>query len=170
MPDLFIVARILRPHGLRGDLVVRSLTDHSETLMDTATVYLGLDSDTPVPVQTARLHKGNPLLKLEGIDDMDSALALKGVDICLPREELAPLEEDEFFLHDLVGLTVRDYDGKNVGTVDGIMETGGPPLLTIARSDGKEFLVPFASGTIEDVDSDAGIIRLANLPGLIDDI
>jgi 16S rRNA processing protein RimM len=137
--------------------------------MDATTVYLGLNSNTPITVQKARLHKGNPLLKLEGIDDMDEALALKGVDICLPKEELAPLEEDEFFLHDLVGLTVLDYDGNNVGKVDGIMETGGPPLLTIARGDGKEFLVPFASGTIEDVDSDAGIIRLADLPGLIDE-
>jgi 16S rRNA processing protein RimM len=169
MPDLFIVARILRPHGLRGDLVVRSLTDHNETLMDAATVYLGLNSNTPVTVQKARLHKGNPLLKLEGIDDMDEALALKGVEICVPREELLPLEEDEFFLHDLVGLTVQDFDGNKVGTVAGIMETGGPPLLTITRDGGKEFLVPFASGTIEDVDSDAGIIRLADLPGLLDE-
>jgi 16S rRNA processing protein RimM len=134
-----------------------------------ASVYLGLDSVTPVKLQKARLHKGNPLLKLEGIDDMNQALAVKGMDICLPREELAPLEEGEFFLHDLVGLEVQDHDGEKVGTVDGIMETGGPPLLTIVREDGKESLVPFASGTVDEVEMDSGIIRLVDLPGLIDE-
>ena len=169
MPDLFIIAQILRPHGLRGDLVARSLTDHPETLLDAEFVYLGLDSKTPVKVQKARLHKGNPLIKLEGADDMDSALALKGVEICVPREELVPLEEDEVFLHDLVGLTVLDFDGNNVGTVDGIVHTGGPPLLSVKRGEGKDVLVPFASGTIEEVEMDAGTMRLADLPGLIED-
>ena len=169
MPDLFIVARILRPHGLRGDLVVRSLTDHPETIMNAEFVYLGLDSKNPVKVQKARLHKGNPLLKLEGTDDMDSALALKGVEICVPREELVPLEEDEVFLHDLLGLTVLDFDGNNVGTVDGIVDTAGPPLLSVKRDEGKDVLVPFASGTIEEVELDGGFIRLTDLPGLVEE-
>ncbi|MDT8395155.1 MAG: ribosome maturation factor RimM [bacterium] len=169
MPDLYIIARILHPHGRRGDVVVRSLTDHIETLMGAASVYLGLDSDTPVTVQKIRLHKGSPLLKLEGIEDINGALELKGVDICLPREELAPLEEGEYFLHDLVGFTVLDSNGAEVGPVDGFVETGGPPLLGGKRGSGKQFLIPFAPGTIDDVDLEAGTIRLADLPGLIDE-
>jgi 16S rRNA processing protein RimM len=172
MKDLFIVAEVLRPHGLRGEVVVRPLTDHLETLTGAARVYLGLEATEPVDVENIRLHKGSPLLKLAGIHNMDDALALKGQEICLPREELIPLEEGEYFLHDLVGLTVLDHLGNEVGPIERVVETGGPPVLTGPGSDGEEFMIPFAPGTIDDVDLEKGTITLVNLPGLImaDDI
>ena len=170
MKDLFIVAEVLRPHGLRGDVVVRPLTDHLETLTGAARVYLGLEATEPVDVENIRLHKGSPLLKLAGIDDMDGALALKGQMICLPKEELTPLQEGEYFLHDLVGLTVLDHLGNEVGPVQKIVETGGPQILTGPGPDGEEFMIPFAPGTIDEVDLDKRTIRLINLPGLVDEI
>ena len=169
MKDLFTVAQVLRSHGRRGEVVLRPLTDHLETLTRASGVYLGHKAMNPVPVEGIRLHKGNPLLKLEGVDDMDSAAALKGIEICLPGEELTPLEEGEYFLHDLVGLILLDHKGERIGLVDNFMDTGGPPLLTGTRTDGKEFIIPFASGTIDEVDLEKGVIRLINLPGLIDD-
>ncbi len=170
MKDLIIVAEILRAHGHRGDVVLRPLTDHLETLTKATRVYLGMEASEPVNVQNIRLHKGNPLLKLEGIDDMDGALALKGVVVCLPREELTPLGEGEYFLHDLVGLTLLDHLGNEVGSVERIVETGGPPVLAGPGPEGGEFMVPFAPGTIDEVDLEKGIITLVNLPGLVDDI
>lgn len=169
MKDLFIVAQVLRSHGRRGEVVLRPLTDHMETLMCADRVYLGQKADQPVAVESIRLHKANPLLKLEGINDMTSAQAMKGVEICLPLEKLLPLEKGEYFLHDLIGLTVMDHRGIRIGTVEGIMETGGPPVITGAASDGKQFMVPFASGTIQDVDLEKGTIRLIDLPGLVDE-
>ena len=169
MKDLFIVARVLRSHGRRGEVVLRVLTDHMETLTCADRVYLGQNAARPVAVESIRLHKGNPLLKLEGINDMTSAQAMKGVEICLPLEELLPLEKGEYFLHDLIGLTVMDHLGKRIGTVEWILETGGPPVLMGTASDGKQFMVPFAPGTIQDVDLEKGSIRLINLPGLVDE-
>lgn len=170
MKDLFVVGQVLRPHGIRGEVVVRPLTDHIETLVTATHLFLGQEADEPVTVEGIRLHKGNPLLKLEGVDDMDRAHALKGVEICLPGEELAPLEEGEYFLHDLVGLTLLDHQDNEVGPVENFIETPGPPLLTGVGPNGKEFMVPFASGTIDDVDLEKGTIRLINLPGLIDEV
>lgn len=170
MKDLFTVAQVLRSHGRRGEVVLRPLTDHLETLTRASGVYLGHEATQPVPVEGIRLHKGNPLLKLEGVDDMDSAAALRGIEICLPGEELPPLEEGEYFLHDLVGLILLDHKGKRIGVVDNFMDTGGPPLLTGTRMDGKEFMVPFAPGTIDDVDLEKGTITLVDLPGLIGEI
>ena len=169
MKDLFIVAEILRAHGLRGDLVLRPLTDHLETLTSAAQIYLGQEASEPLTVQRIRLHKGNYLLKLEGVDDMNGAIALKGQMICLPREELTPLKEGEYFLHDLVGLSLLDHQGVEIGPVERIVETGGPPVLAGSRPEGGEFMVPFASGTIDEVDLEGGTIRLADLPGLIDE-
>ena len=169
MKDLFILAEVLRPHGLRGDVVLRPLTDHLETLTGANKVYLGLSASDPVKVQNIRLHKGNPLLKLEGIDDLNAAVALKGQMICVPREELIPLEEGEYFLHDLVGLILLDHLGNEVGPVEKIMDTGGPPILTGPLPDGGEFMIPFAPGTIDEVDLNGGTIRIVDLPGLIDE-
>ena len=169
MKDLFIVAKVLRPHGRQGEVVLRPLTDRLETITGAGHLYLGLKTKRPVAVEGIRLHKGNPLLKLEGVDDMDGALALKGVEICLPKEELEPLQEGEYFLHDLVGLTVLDHQDKEVGPVEHILETGGPPILTGPARDGKEFMVPFAKGTIDEVDLEEGTIRLVDLPGLIEE-
>ena len=168
MKDLFNVAQILRPHGIRGEVVLRPLTDHIETLTGAARLYLGQDASEPVFVEGIRFHKNNPLLKLQGVNDRDGALALKGQTVCVPKEDLAPLDEGEYFLHDLIGLTVMDHLGSEVGPVEHILETGGPPLLTGPGSSGKDFMVPFASGTIDEVDLEKGTIRLVNLPGLID--
>lgn len=167
MKDLFIVANILRPHGRRGEVVLRPVTDHMETLTGAASVYLGQASTQPTPVEGIRLHKGNPLLKLAGVDDVDSALALKGIEICLPLEALTPLENGEYFLHDLVGLTLFDHKGGEIGPVESFMETGGPPLMMGTRLDGDAFIVPFASGTVDEVDLEKGTIKLVDLPGLV---
>jgi 16S rRNA processing protein RimM len=89
--------------------------------------------------------------------------------LCLPREELLPLQEGEFFLHDLVGLTLLDHRGEVVGRVDRITETAGPPLLTGSKTNGEPFMVPFTLGTIQDVDLEKSTITLVDLPGLVDD-
>ena len=169
MKDLFIVAQILRPHGILGEVVLRPITDNMETLTNAARLYVGLEAPEPVHVEKIRMHKGNPLLKLAGINDMNSALALKGRMVCLPLDELVPLEEGEFFLHDLVGLTIVDHRGNEIGPVERIVETGGPRILAGPGPGGNEFMVPFAPGTIDDVDLEKGTIRLVDLPGLIDD-
>lgn len=169
MDDLYMIAEILRPHGRRGEVVLRLCTDHLSTLTGANRVFLGQLSGDPVRVLGVRMHKGAPLLKLDGIDDMDKAETLRGVAVCLPLGDLLPLREGEYFLHDLVGLILLDHNGIRIGRVDRILETGGPPVLSGDREDGKPFMVPFASGTIKDVDLAKGTILLVDLPGLIDD-
>jgi 16S rRNA processing protein RimM len=100
---------------------------------------------------------------------MNAALALKGQSICLPKEDLIPLDEGEYFLHDLVGLILLDHLDNKVGPVEKIVETGGPPILTGSLPDGGEFMIPFSPGTIDEVDLEKGTIRIVDLPGLIEE-
>jgi 16S rRNA processing protein RimM len=164
--ELIIVAEIIRPHGIRGDVVLRPLTDNPETITEAAHLYLGLEAGSPTAVEKVRIHKGAPLLKLAGINSIEDAEKIKGKPLCLPVDELAPLEEGEYFLHDLAGLQVKDVSGNLVGTVDWIMDTGGSPVLMIPAPRGGEMMVPFSSGTIEGVDLEKGVITMADLPGL----
>jgi 16S rRNA processing protein RimM len=167
MDDLYIIAEILRPHGRRGEVVLRLVTDHLPTLTGAGRIFLGQAPGEPVKVEGVRMHKKTPLLKIEGVDDMNGAENLRGMPVCPPVGDLSPLEEGEYFLHDLVGLTLLDHNGAEVGKIDRILETGGPPVLAGTKVDGGSFMVPFADGTVRHVDLDAGTIRLADLPGLV---
>ncbi len=165
--DLFAVGRVVRPQGLRGELRVRPLTDHLPTLLEARRVWLGLTAAEPVEVERARLHQGTiPVLKLAGVDDMDGAEALRGTEVCLPREELRPLAKDEYFLHDLVGLAVSGPAGEELGKVAGVMETGGRPNLVVEGKRG-EILIPFTAETVGEVDLAKGTICLLPFPGLL---
>ncbi len=130
-------------------------------------MFLGSDPGEPLEVLGVRMHKGLPMILLKGVDTIEKARSLRGKVLCLPGEELLPLEEGEYFLHDLEGLTLQDHEGKTVGKISHILQTGGPPLLAGKKRGGGEFLVPFASGTISEVDLEAGTIRLTCLPGLV---
>jgi 16S rRNA processing protein RimM len=169
MCDLYIIAEILRPHGNRGEVALRPLTDHLPTLTGATRVFLGQRPDRPVRVISVRMHKGAPLMLLEGISSIGEAERLKGQMLCLPKEELLPLEEGEFFLHDLAGLTLLDYRGREVGKVDRILETAGPPLLAGIKTNGEPFMVPFTHGIIEEVDIEKSTITIVDLPGLVND-
>lgn len=166
--ELFIVATVLRPHGRNGEVRLQLETDHPDTLLNSSRIYLGNAPGDPVAVERSRMHKGAPLLKLEGIDTIDAAKGLKGTPVCLPRDELAPLQSGEFFLHDLVGLDVVDHKGDAVGTTEWIMETGGTPVLVVTARDDEEILIPFSPDAVDGVSLEDRRITLADLPGLLE--
>ena len=114
------------------------------------------------------MHKGAGLLKLAGIDSIDAAKALRGKVICLPKDELPPLESGEFFLHDLVGLDVVDHNGDEIGSTEWILETGGTPVLIVTTPDGEEIMIPFSPDAVGEVSLEENRITLADLPGLLE--
>ncbi len=165
--DLYIVAKILRPHGRNGEVRLHPQTDHLDILLGSKRVFLGLEEGLAVQIEKMRMHKSTPLMKIAGIDDISSAETLRGKDVCLPREELAPLEEGEYFLHDLIGLEVMDHEGALIGNVEWIMETGGTPVL-VGEGESGEFLIPFSPDAVGEVDLEKGLLRLNYLPGLLE--
>ena len=166
--DLITVAEILRPHGRKGDLRLRLHTDHPETLLGAERVFIGQDHPGTFVVERIRLHKDGYLLKLEGINDINAAETLRGQAVRLPGDELAPLEEGEYFFHDLVGLDVLDHEGTLLGRTVSIMETGGTPVLVVAGGEHGEVLIPFSPASVEKVDMESGRLHLTDLPGLLE--
>jgi len=166
--ELIIVATVIRPHGRYGDVRLRLETVHPDILMKSSRVYLGTDAEAPAEVEKIRMHKGAPLLKLSGIDSIDAANILKGKAVCLPKEDLAPLQSGEYFLHDLVGLNVFDHKGDEIGKTRWIMETGATPVLVVTARDGEEILIPFSPDAVDDVSLEENRLTLADLPGLLE--
>ena len=170
-PARMVVGRVIRPHGVRGELAVEVLSDAPERFAPGAEVAAGdPDGDQPLrPLQVvaARLHQGRMLLRFAGIEDRDAAEPLRGSLLTIPAEAARELGPDEFWRHQLVGLAVVDSDGKDRGVVSDVLPGTAHDLLEVRRPDGVAVLVPTVAALIE-VQLDQGRVVVQAIPGLLD--
>lgn len=166
-----VVGRILRPHGLRGELVVQVLSDAPERFAPGAAVAAG-DPEAGDPLRTlevssARLHQGRMLLRFAGVDDLEAAEPLRGSLLTIPLEAARELDAGEFWRHQLVGLAVVDAEGTDRGVVSDVLPGAAHDLLEVRRPDGATALVPAVAALVE-VELEAGRVVVQALPGLLD--
>jgi 16S rRNA processing protein RimM len=147
-PEYLAVGRIVKPHGLHGEVAVFALTENAARFEPGRTLYL---SPTPegdrllrVTVESARLHQGRWLLTLDRIADRSHAEQHAGSFLLVPREEAeAARQAGEWFLHSLVGRGVLDQGGESLGEVLDVIETASAPMLEIGGPGRKRRLLPF---------------------------
>jgi 16S rRNA processing protein RimM len=127
-PDFLVIGRVIRPHGVRGEVRVEIHTQLPERFTWLEQVYVARDPNdaTPeaVPVKQARFHKGQALLLLGGHETRDAAEMLRGAWLLVPKAEAIPLEDDEVYHYQLQGLQVYTEAGEHLGILTDILETG----------------------------------------------
>lgn len=172
--DLLEVGRVLRSHGVRGELKMLPETDDPERLLDLSCVFLG-DSEnlaTSYEVKSARLQRTKKgvlvLLTLKGVDGRDAADALQKKSVYASREELPPLDEGEYFLFEVIGSQVFTGDGEPVGELKDIIETPAHNIFVISRPGQKDALVPAVPEFIESIDVDTQRVVIQPVEGLLD--
>ncbi len=174
-PQYLLLARILRPHGVRGDFVVQIITDFPERMNDLDVVYVGADpSDarrlTEQHVTWARRHRGGQwLLHLDGIDDRDQADHFRSQYICVSLADAVPLEEDEVYLFQVIGLDVRTVAGEDLGKVVDIIETGANDVYVIRGDTYGEVLIPAIQSVIRSINVEASVMTVDLPAGLLPD-
>lgn len=152
-PERLQIARIGRAHGLRGEVHVWPITDRSERFAVGAQSYV---RDRVLTIATARPVDDHWLIRFEGVDDRSAAEALNGG--VLEAEPLGPLPEGEYWVHELIGMSVRDQHGIDRGVVDAVQENPAHPLLVLSSG----ALVPMVfvratSDNIIDVEVPVGL-------------
>jgi 16S rRNA processing protein RimM len=167
-----VVGRVVRPHGLRGEVVVEVLSDAPERFSPGAKLAAG-DPDTPaslrdLQVEASRLHLGRMLLRLAGLADRDAVEPLRGLLLSIPFEDARGLAADEFWPHQLVGLKVVDPDGRERGVVVDVLPGAAHDLLQVRRPDGESVLVPSVAALVT-VELEAGRLVVRPLAGLLED-
>jgi 16S rRNA processing protein RimM len=167
-----VVGRIVRPHGVRGELAVDVRTDDPELRLAVGTALATEPAaDGPLTVVRARWHSGRLLVTFKGIEDRNGADALRGVLLLVDSAELEDVTDpEEFRDHQLIGLAVVATDGEHVGTVADVLHYG-QDLLVVTGSGkraGAEIMIPFVSAIVPDVDLAAGVLRIDPPPGLLD--
>ena len=160
--DLLAVGRVLRPHGIRGALVIESMTDWPERFVPGAKMLLEKEPGDCVEVTlaTAAPHSGRYLVSIEGVSDRDAADELRGKFLKVPACEAAPLGEGEYWPHELEGMALVDADGRELGRVVEVLCRAAQDLIMASAADGTEFSVPFVSEFVKEVDMESRTIRV----------
>src|SRR5215218_1534065 len=169
MEELVAIAKIAKPRGLRGEVVADILTDFPERFEGLENVVAVSENGTrtDLKIEGAWFQKGRVVLRFAGIESVEDAQTLRGVEICIPESAVAELDEGEFFDWQLAGCEVETIEGEKVGTVREIMRTGGTELLVVENGE-REYLIPFAETICPEVDIESRKIRIDPPEGLLE--
>ena len=161
MKEKFIEAgEIVNTHGVRGEVKIKPWTDTPEFLRKIKTLYI---DGAPVRVLASRVHKGALLASLEGVEDVNSAMRLKGKRVSIDRDD-AQLPAGRFFIQDIIGARVVTESGKEIGELREVIDAPAG-MVYVVRGAG-EHLIPAVDEFILSTDADAGVITVRLIEGM----
>jgi 16S rRNA processing protein RimM len=164
-----VVARIGRPHGVRGEVTVEVRTDDPDLRFVPGAVLRTDPAERgPLTLAGRRWHREVLLLSFDGVDSREEAEELRGTELLYDVADLPPLEDpDSYYDHQLVGLAARLTDGVPLGEVAAVRHEG-TELLVVRRPDGDEVLVPFVAAIVPTVDLAGGFVVVDPPEGLLE--
>lgn len=168
MEDLLKVGVITTTHGVRGEVKVYPTTDEPERFLDLDYVLLDTGKELRrLDIKNVRFFKNLVILKFDGIDNINDIEKYKGHDLWIPREEAQELDEDEYYIADLLGMKVLLEDGSEFGTLKDVMETGANDVYIVNSIEHGEVLLPAIKECILDVDIESGTMTVHLMKGLL---
>lgn len=160
--------KLVRTHGVRGELVLEPWADSPEFLRQVKEFYWDADGRKPAGLLSSRVHKGRLLVTLEGVDAVEKGDALRARVLWLDREDVT-LEEGRYFLDDLIGLTAVDGNtGAVYGRLEEVLNTPANDVYRIVNGE-KEYLFPAVPHMVKKIDLEGGQIQLLPIPGIFDE-
>ncbi|MFP4686820.1 MAG: ribosome maturation factor RimM [bacterium] len=160
--DQVVVASVVKPHGVKGELVLEIHTDFVEERFAPGKELKlrGAENLNTLVVESARPHKNRLLLKADGIDSREAASRMRGVDLVIDSSEITELPEGEYYAFQLPGLEVQNQNGEVIGVLREVHDRGARPVFEIETTDGKILDFPGAQELIDKIDLDEEFIRL----------
>lgn len=162
------VGVITAPHGVRGEVKVFPTTDDprrfkklKQVLLDTGKEQLDLE------IEGVKFFKKFVILKFKGLDNMNDVERYRQKSLYVTRENAVRLNKDEYFIADLIGLQVQDEDGKAIGILKNVLETGANDVYVVEMKDGRELLLPAIKQCILQVELEEGFMKVHILEGLL---
>ena len=158
---LIEAGRIVNTHGVQGEVKIEVWLDSPQFFKSFK--RLVLDSGEELKILSAKIHKGFVIARLEGVEDVNAAMRLKGKKVSVRREDAA-LPRGAFFLQDIIGARVVDEDGTEIGTLTEVMETPASNIYVVKGE--SEHLIPAVPEFIKKTDADAGVITVHLIEGM----
>lgn len=172
-PPFLVLGRVLRPHGIRGELRLQITTAYPERIVPGKIVFVGpdpedADSARQFTVARARRHQKFLILQFETINDRDAADLLRQQYVMLKPEDAVPLEEGEYYLYQLIGVNVYTDEDEHLGTITEVIETGANDVYVVRGPRG-EVLLPAIDECVLELDLDANKMIVHLMDGLLGD-
>ena len=162
------IGQIINTFGIKGEVKVFPLTDDIKRFDDLETVYVKTKKESQLyNIESIKYHKNFVLIKFKEINTVEQAETLRNSYLEVDRAQAIPLNEGEYFIADLIGLEVYSDEGKLIGKVDDIYNTGANDIYVVKDDLGKQTLLPGIKDVIKNVDLEKGQIIVHLIPGLI---
>ena len=167
--ELVIIARAVKPRGLKGEIVAELLTDFPDRFEEVEELVLVSPHGerTTKRLEDYWFQNDRVVLKLADYDDVETAKELVGFAFAVPESERVPLPADHYYDWELEGCTVM-VGAESIGTVKSVLKTGGAEILVVAGESDKERLIPFADSIVVKVDAEKKTIVVDPPEGLLD--
>lgn len=157
------VGKVTNVHGLMGEVRVQPWADSPDFLCQFKTLYVD-KAHWPIRVERARVHKNMVILKLEGVTDVNGALAMRNAVLYIDRKD-ANLPEGSFFLADLIDMEVRDTQGKVLGKIADVLTLPANNVYVV-RGGEREIMIPAVDQFVKEVNVDEGYMTVALIEGM----
>ena len=166
--DFYNVGKIVNTHGIRGDVSVMPTTDFvAERFAKGQDLYLQQAGEPlKLTVESARQHKGFILVKFVGYDNINDVQAFRDHELMVSGKDQQPLEDGQYYYHQIIGLSVKTVDGEELGTIKEILSPGANDVWVVQRDGKKDLLLPVIDDVVKDVDLDAGEVTVELMEGL----
>jgi len=165
-PEYLVVGFLRRPHGVKGEILMDIHTDFPERLKTGMTVFVG-DEYQPMVVASRRPHAAGMLVRLRGIKSPEDAGLYRNTRVYVPAADRPELPEGEYYHHQLIGLNVVTDDGRELGLLVDILETGANDVYLVRDTAGNEVLLPAIPPVILEIKLADRQMRVHLLDGLI---
>jgi 16S rRNA processing protein RimM len=163
-PAFLVIGKIRRPHGVRGEVLMEIYTDFPERIQAGVVVYVG-DQGQQHEIVSRRTHRDGLLIRFQGYTTPEEAGELRNQLVYVRADDRPPLEEGEYYHHQILGMMVYDEVQGFIGWVREILSTGANDVLVVKNEQEREHLIPFADDWIVEVDVDQKKLRVTILQG-----
>ncbi len=161
------VGVISTTHGIRGEVKVYPTTDDPNRFLELKQVFLDTGKDLlPLEIEGVKFFKQMVILKFKDMDDINDIEKYRNKDLLITRENAVPLEEDEYFICDLIDAEVVTEDGEKLGILTEILTTAANDVYVVKTAEGKEILIPYIKECILKIDVENKKILVHLMKGL----
>lgn len=170
---LFNVGKIVNTHGIRGELKIISQTDFPDLRFDKGSELILVEPDgaksVVAKVESAREHKGMFIVKFKEWDNINQVERFKGGMAKVDEDNLAELDDEEYYYHEILGCSVVTADGEKLGIISEILTPGANHVWVVKRPKGRDLLLPVIDPVVLNVDVAAKLVTVELMEGLLDE-
>ncbi len=166
---MFLVGRVLRPQGIKGEVKAEIITSFPEHFKELRQLYIKEDDRWQAwSVEAVRLTGHFVYIKFTDLHSRNDAEKLRNRELYIEQDDLTPLEEDAYYIHDLIGLVAENESGQRLGVITAVEKYPANDVYVVRGDHGREYLIPAIKDVILNIDTQSGRMIIREMEGLFD--